>query len=56
MRGLGRCVSMVLIMLISIQIPSIVAGDTVITAEEIEVFEGMSSLILTNIGFRGGFI
>ena len=42
MRGLGRCVSMVLIMLISIQIPSIVAGDTVITAEEMEVFEAGS--------------
>ena len=33
---------MVLIMLISIQIPSIVAGDTVITAEEMEVFEAGS--------------
>ena len=42
MRGLGRCVPMVLIMLISIQIPGIVAGDTVITAEEMEVFEAGS--------------
>ena len=37
MRSLGRCISMVCIMLISIQIPSIVSGDTVITAEEVEV-------------------
>ena len=33
---------MVLIILISIQIPGIVAGDTVITAEETEVFEAGS--------------
>lgn len=42
MRGLGTCISMVLIILISIQIPSIVSGDTVITAEEVEVLEAGS--------------
>ena len=42
MRGLGRCISLVCIMLISIQIPGIASGDTVITAEEREVIEAGS--------------